>query len=103
MEIVHVSYLHLQVGVHNPVETEAASLTSVYAKTDHITEISVIPKQQITSDELQYWPPAKRGCYYSNERQLQFFQFYTRRNCDLECETNITLFFCGCVAFYQPS
>lgn len=90
------------VAVHNPVEMVTTSPTAVYVKTDHYTEISVVPKQQVTSEELRYWPPDKRGCYYSNERQLQFFQYYTRTNCDMECEANMTLAACGCVALSQP-
>lgn len=95
--------LYFQVAVQNPVEAETTSPIIAYAQTDHITDISVMPVQQITSDELLYWPPDKRGCYYGNERQLQFFRYYTRRNCDVECETNVTLVTCGCVALYQPS
>lgn len=33
------------------------------------------------------------------ERQLKYFQMYTKSNCELECLSNYTMGKCGCVKF----
>ncbi len=46
---------------------------------------------------------SRRQCYFDGERQLKFFQIYTKANCKLECLTNMTLRYCRCSAFFMPS
>jgi amiloride-sensitive sodium channel len=41
----------------------------------------------------------RRQCYFDGERQLKFFQIYTKANCELECLTNSTMRYCNCSAF----
>jgi amiloride-sensitive sodium channel len=45
----------------------------------------------------------RRQCYFPDERQLKFFQMYTKSNCEFECLTNLTLRYCNCSTFYMPS
>jgi amiloride-sensitive sodium channel len=46
---------------------------------------------------------SRRQCYFDGERQLKFFQIYTKANCELECLTNSTMRYCNCSAFFMPS
>jgi len=68
-----------------------------------IAELSTFKVCQISAavktldDSLKAFPPEKRGCYFENERKLQFFKSYSKTNCDFECMRNFTLTKCGCV------
>ncbi|XP_072397815.1 pickpocket protein 28-like [Diabrotica undecimpunctata] len=62
----------------------------------------VTPYMITTSSTLKNYDVAKRNCYFSYEKELHFFKIYTVRNCKVECLTNFTLYYCGCVGFYMP-
>lgn len=57
----------------------------------------------LTSRRVNDYEPEKRDCFFSDERYLRYFTYYTAKNCQLECLTNATLRKCGCVSFYMPS
>lgn len=65
--------------------------------------VSVKPNMITTSDGLRHYEPNRRQCFFNSERSLQYFKVYTQRNCELECLTNFTLGYCGCVKFSMPS
>lgn len=55
------------------------------------------------SNNVRDYKPIDRKCFYTHERQLRFFKFYTELNCESECLANFTLRECGCVTFSMPS
>ncbi|KAJ6625441.1 Pickpocket protein 28 [Pseudolycoriella hygida] len=64
--------------------------------------LSVNPQVIKTDDDLILYAPNIRQCYFSQEKWLQFFENYSKSNCDFECLTNFTLQKCGCVRFSMP-
>lgn len=64
--------------------------------------ILITPNVVTTTNELRNYRPERRSCYYTDERYLKFYKIYTQNNCDLECLTNFTLSYCGCVKFSMP-
>lgn len=64
--------------------------------------VLITPSMITTANELRSYAPERRSCYYTNERYLKFFKIYTENNCELECLTNFTLSYCGCVKFSMP-
>lgn len=66
-------------------------------------EISIKPRLITTSDDLRDYSPNQRKCFFSSERQLRFFKYYTNHNCEAECLANFTNRECGCVKFSMPS
>ncbi|XP_039286504.1 pickpocket protein 11-like [Nilaparvata lugens] len=85
------------VAIHNPAETPTAYQTIASADKDMRTMLKITPKMVLTSDDLRSWLPEKRGCFYNHERKLRYFKFYTRNNCNSECEMNATLQKCNCL------
>jgi acid-sensing ion channel, other len=65
--------------------------------------IVIKPKIMSTSMELKHHSISKRQCYFSNERELKYFQQYTQSNCEMECLANFTIAQCGCVRFNFPT
>ncbi|KAG8245420.1 hypothetical protein J6590_106721 [Homalodisca vitripennis] len=88
--------------LHSPAEAPTLSHPSIYVRTDCLTTISIVPEIKTTKEELRRWDPTLRGCFFEDERPLQYFQYYTEKNCDLECGSNASLSRCGCVPFYYP-
>ncbi|RZF48040.1 hypothetical protein LSTR_LSTR002106 [Laodelphax striatellus] len=90
------------VAIHNPAEPPTAYSTIAQAVTDRGNYIRIVPRVVTTSKELQSWSPKDRGCYFNDEKKLKYFKIYTMHNCEIECETNITLKECNCTFFDQP-
>lgn len=67
----------------------------------HLT-IAIIPHVVSTSAGLRNYQPENRQCYYSSERRLRYYQYYSQSNCEMECLANLTLAHCGCVKFSSP-
>nr|CAI5820363.1 unnamed protein product [Callosobruchus analis] len=57
----------------------------------------------LTSTSVKMYNPKNRECYFPHEKTLKYFKIYTSMNCKLECLTNYTLYYCGCVNYFMPS
>jgi len=68
-----------------------------------LATLIVEPKVMTTARELRAYPIAKRQCYFSDERQLMYFDRYTQSNCETECEINDILEQCGCLLIFIES
>lgn len=62
----------------------------------------VSPEFTTASKSVYKLNPEERNCYMSQEKALNFFKVYTQNNCKVECFTNLTVYNCGCVPFYNP-
>jgi hypothetical protein len=56
---------------------------------------------------LNYWIQIQnlnfsRQCFWPGERQLKYFQIYSKSNCELECLADFIVEICECVPFYFP-
>lgn len=76
---------------------------SIQTALDKDILIMVKPTLITTSKGLSTYKPMQRGCFFSFERQLRFFQSYTSQNCKVECLANFTNEKCGCSRFSMPS
>ncbi|RZF36224.1 hypothetical protein LSTR_LSTR008550 [Laodelphax striatellus] len=90
--------------LHNPVEFPHARRISYRSNVNADVSIFVRP-EYITTPDVPVLNIAlnRRQCYFSNERQLKYFRYYTQDNCAVECLTDNTLDQCNCVAFYMPT
>lgn len=92
-----------KVTFHPPYE-----LPPIWNKFYHVSPgqsavFTIDPNVVETSPDIRKYSPKVRKCYYNSERQLRFFKYYSLRNCQLECISNYTLEFCGCVTFFMWS
>ncbi|XP_055598387.1 pickpocket protein 28-like [Uranotaenia lowii] len=67
-------------------------------------EVNIVLKPHVitTSSKLRKTSPERRQCIFNQDRQLEYFQIYNQKNCELECLTRYTLQRCGCVRFSMP-
>jgi amiloride-sensitive sodium channel len=89
----YLVFLHLPVDIPSHLNQFTIAQLSSYK----VCQVSATVKT--LDDSLKAFPPEKRGCYFENERKLQFFKSYSKTNCDFECMRNFTLTMCGCVKF----
>lgn len=88
--------------LHAPKEYPQVRKKFVLVSYSQDVTLAVRPIIYKTSTELSGYHPNRRHCYFSHERPLKFFRIYSQINCELECVTNFTLQFCGCVKFSMP-
>ena len=97
-----IGYDGFKIIIHHPAEFPTSSTSSLYIGSGDSHFVWIKPEITLTSENLKSYTFRRRKCYYSNERHLRFFKFYTMELCKLECLTNYTLNLCGCVPYYFP-
>lgn len=92
-----------RIFLHTPGQILSSRDNSIYMKNMEYVSILLKPKQIITSKDLLSYSPEERKCFFSTERRLRFFKYYSQQNCETECLADYTLKKCGCVKFSMPS
>jgi Amiloride-sensitive sodium channel len=90
----------LNIGIPND-----GCLHTHYVKTYDIrmgdsVSLSVKPSMMTASNKLRQYPVAARQCYFSDERRLTYFNHYTQKNCENDCEIKNIIKHCGCLPIY---
>ncbi|RZC36741.1 ASC domain containing protein, partial [Asbolus verrucosus] len=88
--------------VHAPTDIPLLGEEYIRVPLSQSVVVAIQPYMITTSSSIKKYSPKKRGCYFQEERYLKYFQTYTAESCKLECLTNFTLEFCGCVHFFMP-
>uniref|UniRef100_A0AAR5Q842 Pickpocket protein 28 n=1 Tax=Dendroctonus ponderosae TaxID=77166 RepID=A0AAR5Q842_DENPD len=86
----------------NPIETPKMADFGFLISPGFETRVTIEPSVREATETLRDVAVQKRQCYFSNERPLQYYRFYSQRNCLLECQSNYTLNLCECVPYYLP-
>ncbi|XP_058464039.1 pickpocket protein 28-like [Malaya genurostris] len=92
----------LKVLLHSPADYPQVSKKFIRVPLNQEVTIAVKPQMIVTAETLRNYAPERRQCFFDHERYLRFFQVYTQDNCELECLTNFTFRYCGCVKFSMP-
>ncbi|KAJ3664694.1 hypothetical protein Zmor_000244 [Zophobas morio] len=93
------NYYYIQ--LHHPGEIpNPQDIIPIEIQRDYL--IFIKPEIIIASEHLKTYSPYRKKCFFSDERYLKFYKFYTQTNCKLECRANYTLRNCGCVPQELP-
>jgi acid-sensing ion channel, other len=92
-----------RIYLHLPNEVPPISKHYYMVSHQYLTSIYVSPNMISTEPELRELSAEKRQCFFSDERYLRFFKYYTQGNCKFECVANLTLKNCGCLRLNMPS
>ncbi|XP_044758991.1 uncharacterized protein LOC123316815 [Coccinella septempunctata] len=92
----------VRVSLHMPARIPRPSQVFFSVGLDRLTTVAVTPSLMTTTPTIKEYDPEDRNCYFGTERKLKYFKLYSQANCDLECWTNYTIQYCGCVHFYMP-
>lgn len=64
-------------------------------------DVSIMPTYMVkTTEEFRAMSADKRECFYSHEKELDYFPEYSESNCKLECAWSIAMDKCGCVPWF---
>lgn len=66
------------------------------------TNFIVTIKSAKTDEYLKKFSISHRKCYFDGEKQLKYFQIYTKKLCEVECNINQTLKHCNCSHIAMP-
>ncbi|ERL91445.1 hypothetical protein D910_08775, partial [Dendroctonus ponderosae] len=88
-----------KVTLHTPTRVPRPSQQYFRVPLDAIAITAVKPVMVTTSKRVKDFKPEKRQCYFETEKYLKYFKLYTQRNCQLECLSNFTLAWCGCIPY----
>ncbi|XP_044258411.1 pickpocket protein 28-like isoform X2 [Tribolium madens] len=91
-----------RVILHTPMRMPRLKEEYFRVPLDEAVVVSVQPTMISTSQAVKTYNIKKRDCCFPSERKLKFFRDYSQLNCQLECLTNFTLVFCGCVSIFMP-
>ncbi|CAG9782555.1 unnamed protein product [Diatraea saccharalis] len=69
---------------------------------DRMTTIEVSPITYKTDAALRSLAPDQRQCFFQNERQLEYYQFYTGSNCKHDVFVKESKRTCNCTLFNWP-
>lgn len=86
---------------HHPEELPTKNSIRHYTVSNQSLIFWILPQLTITDESLMDETPAERNCYSRHEKQLKFFKFYNKVNCEQECLANQTMAKCGCVQFFM--
>lgn len=89
-------------ALHNPAEIPNVAEEYVLIPLDAAVVGTISPNMMKTHPSLESYDPNLRQCYFEGEKRLAYFKTYNQENCLLECFTNATLKWCGCVEFFMP-
>lgn len=87
---------------HSPFESLDLAKKIFFLAPGQAVYSTVSPHLVRTTKSAQQYRSDIRQCLLNSERNLRFYKYYTKRNCEVECLSNYTLAKCGCVHFSMP-
>lgn len=88
--------------LHLPNQIISPMMQSEFIRIGTEMRLTLSAKSKKSSEKLRSFLPENRGCYFQNERKLNFFEAYTKSNCEIECFVNYTNTKYGCVSYILP-
>lgn len=88
--------------IHDPKAFPEVSNKGMAIGPNSNNYVSVHASVTFTADRTAYYANTTRRCNFNWERQLNFFQLYSRSNCELEKQTHMIQQICGCRPHYLP-
>lgn len=94
--------LHNSFIVHSPFEHPLSFNDPEYCEIGYGLEIEVliIPEVIISDEYLQKYTKSERKCIFDHDINMRFYNFYTQKNCEMECLSAAVSKDCGCVPYY---
>lgn len=68
----------------------------------HETNYRIVPNSYEAVPSIRKIDRMTRQCIFSDEQKLLYYKYYTRRNCEAECDAIYFLRLCDCIPYYLP-
>lgn len=87
--------------LYNPVDSPHIKETGLPISLGYQSRVRINAKRMESSPSLRSVSPLDRQCYFSDERELKYYKYYTRRNCEMECDSQLLFRLCHCIPYYM--
>ncbi|KAH8368003.1 hypothetical protein KR084_005539 [Drosophila pseudotakahashii] len=91
-----------KVLLYNPIDQPRMKESGLPVMIGHQTSFRIIARSFEALPTIRNIHRTKRQCIFSDERELLFYRYYTRRNCEAECDSLFFLRACNCIPYYLP-
>ncbi|XP_055844441.1 pickpocket protein 28-like [Episyrphus balteatus] len=91
-----------KISLHSPTETPQLRETGLLLQAGFETKMRIMPVKSEAGTELRSIRKEYRQCIFNDESKLIYYRFYTKRNCEMECDAKLLVKSCNCVTFYMP-
>ncbi|KAH8418494.1 hypothetical protein KR009_005673 [Drosophila setifemur] len=91
-----------KVLLYNPIDQPRMKESGLPVMIGHQTSFRIIARSFIALPNIRNIHRTSRQCIFSDEQQLLFYRYYTRRNCEAECDALFYLRLCNCIPYYLP-
>lgn len=88
--------------LHSPVETPKIAEFGFSIEPGLETRVSITPRISDASELIRRVPKKIRQCVFASEDNLTYFKTYSKKNCEMECESRLTEEACQCVMYFMP-
>ncbi|XP_017072449.1 pickpocket protein 28 [Drosophila eugracilis] len=91
-----------KVLLYNPIDQPRMKESGLPIMIGHQTSFRIIARSFEALPSIRNIHKTKRQCIFSDEQELLFYRYYTRRNCEAECDSMFYLRLCNCIPHYLP-
>ncbi|XP_055910461.1 pickpocket protein 28-like [Eupeodes corollae] len=91
-----------KISLHSPTETPQLRETGLLLQPGYETKVRINAVKSEAGTGLRYIRRKHRQCIFNDESKLIYYRFYTKRNCEMECDAKLMYKNCNCVTFYMP-
>ncbi|KAG4074411.1 hypothetical protein HA402_000390 [Bradysia odoriphaga] len=111
-----------KVLLHSPTETPQIQNFGFSITPGYESRVVITPRISNANFKIRSIPQSQRNCIFASEGNLAYFRYsglfaltehlnkilscilrtYSRKNCELECQSNLIFEACGCVLYYMP-
>nr|XP_017101236.2 pickpocket protein 28 [Drosophila bipectinata] len=88
--------------LYNPIDQPRLKESGLPVMIGRQTTFRIIARSFEASPNIRHIQRSKRQCIFSDEQELLFYRYYTRRNCESECDALFFLRLCDCIPYYLP-
>ncbi|EDW76829.2 uncharacterized protein Dwil_GK20360 [Drosophila willistoni] len=91
-----------KVLLYNPIDQPNIKESGLPVMLGRQTSFRIIARSFEAVPNIRGIHRTKRQCIFSDEQELLFYRYYTRRNCESECDALYYLRHCECIPYHLP-
>ncbi|ALC43708.1 CG33289 [Drosophila busckii] len=91
-----------KVLLYNSIDQPHMKESGLPSMLGHETNYRIVPRSYSAISSIRSIARSKRQCIFSDEQELLFYRYYTRRNCEAECDALYFHRLCNCIPHHLP-
>ncbi|XP_023161497.2 pickpocket protein 28 [Drosophila hydei] len=91
-----------KVLLYNSIDQPRLKESGLPIMLGHETNYRIVPNSYEAVQTIRKIDRKRRQCIFSDEQELIFYKYYTRRNCEAECDALYFIRLCKCIPYHLP-